>query len=261
MKFPLIRPFLDEFDDIENEDYQLYNGCCLNAMQDIEDESVDLILADLPYGTTACAWDTVIDLPSLWEHYLRIAKPNAAIVLTAQTPFDKVLGMSNLAMLKYEWIWEKNVGTGFLNAKKAPLKTHENVLVFYKSSVYYCPLMTEGKPYNSISGNKDCANYREGLASNVTNNHGTRYPRSVLRFKENRCQDRGGHPTQKPVALMEYLVRTYTNPNATVLDNTMGSGTTGVACANAGRKFIGIEKDPSYFKKAQSRIEDAYAGC
>jgi len=211
----------------------------------------------LPYGTTQNKWDSVIPLDQLWEHYNRIAKPNAAIVLTAQAPFDKVLGASNVGAMKYEWIWEKENGTGFLNAKKAPLKTHENVLVFYSELPVYNPQMREGfKPYRAPQG-KSGSNYGKVRDEYVTENDGTRYPVSVLRFPRDKNKV---HPTQKPVALMEYLIRTYTNEGDTVLDNCMGSGTTGVACANTGRKFIGIERDDKYFEIAKARIEDALCG-
>ena len=173
----------------------------------------------LPYGTTQNKWDSVIPLDQLWEHYNRIAKPNAAIVLTAQAPFDKVLGASNVGAMKYEWIWEKENGTGFLNAKKAPLKTHENVLVFYSELPVYNPQMREGfKPYRAPQG-KSGSNYGKVRDEYVTENDGTRYPVSVLRFPRDKNKV---HPTQKPVALMEYLIRTYTNEGDTVLDNCMG---------------------------------------
>ena len=228
----------------------LLQGDCLDLMAQIPDGSVDMVMADLPYGTTQNKWDSVIPLDALWAHYRRVCKPAAAIVLTAQTPFDKVLGISNLAMLKYEWIWEKSVATGFLNAKIAPMKCHENALVFYDKPCVYNPQMRTGfRPYIAKQGRKS-SNYGSMSPDHVTVNDGCRYPVSIIGFDG----DTGLHPTQKPVALMEYLIRTYTNEGATVLDNTMGSGTTGVACVNLARSFIGIERDPDYFKIASERI-------
>ena len=229
----------------------LYLGDCLEVMQSIPDKSIDAIICDLPYGTTSNKWDSIINLDDLWVQYKRICK--SAIVLTAQTPFDKVLGCSNLKMLKYEWIWVKENGTGFLNAKKAPLKNHENILVFYEKQTTYNPQMRTGfKPYTQKAG-RASSNYRPQIGNIVTENNGDRYPLSVIEFKRDKDKV---HPTQKPVALMEYLVKTYTNESETVLDNCMGSGTTGVACKNLGRKFIGIEQDATYFEIAKKRINE-----
>ena len=218
-------------------------------MKSIPNKSIDAIICDLPYGTTSNKWDSIIPLDLLWNQYKRICK--GAIVLTAQTPFDKVLGTSNLKMLKYEWIWVKENGTGFLNAKKAPLKNHENVLVFYEKQPTYNPQMRIGfKPYTQKAG-RASSNYRPQIGHIVTENNGDRYPLSVIEFKRDKDKI---HPTQKPVALMEYLIKTYTNEGETVLDNCMGSGTTGVACKNLNRKFIGIEQDANYFEIAKKRI-------
>jgi site-specific DNA-methyltransferase (adenine-specific) len=229
---------------------QLMHGDCLDLMASIPNGSVDMVLCDLPYGTTQNKWDAVIPFGPLWAHYKRICK--GAIVLAAQPPFDKALGASNIQNLKYEWIWEKESGTGHLNAKKAPLKSHENILVFYSRQPVYNPQFSAGKPYKMVSG-KASSNYGQQKET-VTESDGRRYPLTVLRF--NRDKNRV-HPTQKPVALMEYLIRTYTNEGETVLDNCMGSGSTGVACANTGRNFIGIEKDAKYFAIAKQRIESA----
>jgi site-specific DNA-methyltransferase (adenine-specific) len=224
-------------------------GDCLELMKSIPDKSIDAIICDLPYGTTSNKWDSIINLDDLWKQYKRICK--GAIILTAQTPFDKVLGCSNLKMLKYEWIWVKENGTGFLNAKKAPLKNHENVLVFYEKQPIYNPQMRTGfKPYTQKAG-RASSNYRPQIGSIVTKSNGDRYPLSVIEFKRDKDKI---HPTQKPVALMEYFVKTYTNQGDMVLDNCMGSGTTGVACKNLGRKFIGIEQDANYFEIASKRI-------
>lgn len=234
--------------------FELWPGDCLDVFDfALDDASVDLILCDLPYGTTRNKWDAVIPLDRLWKEYKRICR--GAIVLTAQSPFDKVLGASNLDMLRYEWIWRKEAGTGFLNAKKTPLKDHENVLVFYKNTTTYNPQMRTGfKPYKSKQGHVG-TNYGAVRPENISESDGDRYPVTVLDFPRDKNKV---HPTQKPVALMEYLIRTYTNPGDTVLDNCMGSGTTGVACANTGRRFIGIEKDDTYFAIAKQRIENAY---
>ena len=231
--------------------FELWHGDCLELMKDIPDGSVDMVLCDMPYGTTRNNWDRVIPIDSLWKEYKRVVKKNGAIVLFAQTPFDKILGASNLDMLKYEWIWEKSQGTGHLNAKKMPMKAHENVLVFYKRLPTYNPQMREGKPYTCKSG-RGSTNYRE-LKSVITENKGYRYPIDILKFNS----DKGFHPTQKPVELCEYLIKTYTNEGETVLDNCMGSGSTGAACVNTNRQFIGIELDEGYFNIAKKRIEEA----
>lgn len=223
-------------------------GDCLELMKNIPDQSVDLVLCDLPYGTTQNKWDSVIPFEPLWSEYRRLCR--GAIVLTAQSPFDKVLGASNLEMLRYEWIWRKEAGTGFLNAKKAPLKDHENVLVFYDKPPTYNPQMRSGfKPYKCTKGGETSNYNASGIVT--TESDGTRYPVTVLEFSRDKNKL---HPTQKPVALMEYLIRTYTNEGDVVMDNCMGSGTTGVACMNTGRRFIGIEHDPDYFRIAQDRI-------
>ena len=216
----------------------LLQGDCLELMKDIPDGSIDMILCDLPYGTTARnQWDCIIPFDLLWEQYNRIVKDNAAICLFAQLPFDKSLAMSNKQMLRYEWIWKKRQGTGHLNAKKMPMKAHENILVFYKKLPTYNPQMREGTPYRCQSG-RGSTNYNE-QKSVLTENCGFRYPVDVLEFSS----DKGFHPTQKPVALLEYLVKTYTNSGEVVLDNCMGSGSTGVACVNTGRRFIGKVRD------------------
>lgn len=237
---------------------QMLLGDCLEVMGDIDAGSVDLILCDLPYGTTRNKWDSVIDLDRLWKHYKRIIKPNGAIVLTAQTPFDKVLASSNMGMLRYEWIWEKTLATGHLNAKRMPLKSHENVLVFYKSLPTYNPQKTQGHARKVSSAahkvnSKQSTNYNPvGLTSYDSTE---RYPRSVIKFATDK-QKSALHPTQKPVALMEYLILTYTNPGDLVLDNAAGSGSTLVAAKNLGRQFIGIEKDEHYYEICVERLKN-----
>ena len=226
-------------------------GDCLEVMPNIPDKSIDMILCDLPYGTTACKWDTIIPFEPLWEQYERVTKDNGAIVLTASQPFTTVLINSNIKRFRYSWTWEKEKGTNFLMAKKQPLKVHEDICVFSKKQTVYNPQMTEGKPY--IRSDKGDSGEVTGRVKKVqTKNNGTRYPRSVIQFK----RETGLHPTQKPVALFEYLIKTYTNEGDLVLDNCMGSGTTGVACKNLNRNFIGIELDPEYFKIAEKRINE-----
>jgi site-specific DNA-methyltransferase (adenine-specific) len=225
-------------------------------MARLPDASVDLVLCDLPYGTTRNKWDSVIPLDALWSEYRRVLKSGSPVVLTCQQPFTTTLAASNLSWLKTEWIWQKSQGTGFLNAKKYPLKSHENVLVFCDQPPPYFPVMKAGgKPYRVVRGESGRSdNYGKYTGTITENTDGTRYPVTVLKFKHDQNKV---HPTQKPVALMEYLIRTYTNPGDTVLDNCMGSGTTGVACINTGRSFIGIEQDEKYFRIAAQRIEEA----
>lgn len=235
---------------------KIIHGDCLEEMKIIEDKSIDMILCDLPYGTTQNKWDSIIPLDELWEQYSRIIKDNGAIVLFAQTPFDKVLGCSNLKMLRYEWIWQKNRGTGHLNAKKMPMKAHENILVFYKKLPTYNPQMRIGMPYVRKDCNKselNKGNYGKINNSTTTVNKGGRYPLDYLDFS---IVERTLHPTQKPVNLLEYLINTYTNKGETVLDNCIGSGTTAVAAISTGRNFIGIEQEWEYCEVANKRIEE-----
>ena len=221
-------------------------------MGDIPDKSIDMILCDLPYGTTKCKWDSIIPLEELWEQYCRIIKEKGAIVLFAQTPFDKVLGASNLKMLRYEWIWEKTQATGHLNAKKMPMKAHENLLVFYKKLPTYNPQMTEGhEPIHSYTKYITTQNNTEiyGKMNKEISGGGEtiRYPRSVLTFPSDK-QTCYLHPTQKPLALCEYMVKTYTNEGDLVLDNCMGSGTTGLSCKNLNRRFLELKKKKNILK-------------
>jgi len=235
-----------------------YFGDCLDVMKLIDDNSIDMVLCDLPYGTTRCRWDSVIDLPKLWSEYRRIIKANGAIVLTAQTPFDKVLGASNLEMLKYEWIWEKTQATGHLNAKKMPLKAHENILVFYKDLPTYNPQKTNGhKPINSytkyVKNQNNTELYGEMKQEISGGGETDRYPRSVLLYSSDK-QKSCLHPTQKPLALMEYLIATYSNEGETILDNCAGSGTTGLAAKNLNRNYIMIENDEVNYKICIERV-------
>ena len=241
---------------------ELIQGDCLEIMSSIPDKSIDMILCDLPYGTTSCKWDTVIPLEPLWEQYKRIIKDNGAIVLTASQPFTSALVMSNIKMFKYEWVWVKEKGTGFAFSKKQPLRRKEDVLVFYKNQPHY-DFQGEklDKPYkHTLPINKSDSG---GIATNNLNSDGSRqYAEYTHKTKDNVIilprdnANKGLHPTQKPVALFEYLIKIYTNEGDLVLDNCMGSGTTGVACKNLNRNFIGIEKDPEYFKIAEKRINE-----
>lgn len=239
------------FQDIKNG--RFYLGDCLEVMKSIPDGVVDMILCDLPYGTTQNKWDSIIDLKLLWAEYWRIAKSNTAIVLTAQPPFDKILGVSCIENLKYEWIWEKGKATGHLNAKKQPMKAHENVLIFYKNQPLYVPQKAEGKPYKPNGGKSKKDNYGDFEAVREGSADGSRYPRSVQFFTH---ESKPIHPTQKPVALFEYLIKTYTNEGALVLDNCAGSGTTAIAAENTGRRWICIEQLQEYADKAVARIQN-----
>lgn len=231
---------------------ELIQGDCLEEMSSIPDGSVDMVLADTPYGTTACKWDSVIPLGPMWDQLRRLIKPNGAIVLFGSQPFTTVLASSNLKQFRYEWIWQKSNSTGFQLAKKMPMKKHENILVFYKKLPTYNP-----------QGLKDCGKRNKrgkagngGHLANECNDYiqeFTNYPTQLISFGYDKNKV---HPTQKPVALMEYLIKTYTNEGDTVLDFTMGSGTTGVACKNLNRNFIGIELAPEYFKIAEKRISE-----
>jgi site-specific DNA-methyltransferase (adenine-specific) len=221
-------------------------------MHDIPDGSIDMILCDLPYGTTACSWDTIIPFEPLWSHYKRIIKPNGAIVLTASQPFTSKLVMSNLEWFKYEWIWEKYAISGHLNAKIMPLKKHENILVFCKGKTKYNPQMTKGIPYD-VTYSTHSQNYGKQKDNVRTINNGTRYPVSIQKMKH---ESDKLHPTQKPVALFEYLIRTYTNEGDTVLDNCAGSGTTAIACIKTDRNYILIEQEQKYIDVIHKRIDD-----
>ena len=238
---------------------KIYNEDCLEGMKRIPDGSVDMILCDLPYGTTACKWDNIIPFEPLWEQYNRIIKDNGAIVLFGNEPFSSKLRMSNLKNYKYDWIYVKSQAQNFLNAKKQPLRNNETISVFYKKQCTYNPQMRKGKPYKCTKGKSSKSISNDENITNgghLTQNYGTRYPLSVMnKFNI----ETGLHPTQKPVALLEYLVKTYTNENETVLDNCMGSGTTAIACINTNRKYIGFELDKHYCDIANERIQKALA--
>ena len=233
----------------------IYNEDCLEGMKRIADKSVDMILCDLPYGTTACKWDTIIPFEPLWEQYERVIKDGGAIILTASQPFTTKLISSNFDWFKYELIWNKVLPTGFAIAKIQPMKQHENVLVFGKGKVTYNPQMTPrerprtyNRTHKNYEGSENLQKH-DGKARTLTHY----YPRSLLEFSNANNKSKV-HPTQKPVPLFEYLIRTYTNENETILDNCMGSGTTAIACLNTNRNYIGFELDETYYSLANERI-------
>ena len=259
------------------DNIQLYLGDCLQIMPTLADKSIDMILCDLPYGTTACKWDIIIPFEPLWEQYKRIIKDNGAIVLTASQPFTSALVMSNIKMFKYDWYWEKDKGANFMFGNKMPLKNIETISVFYNNQPIYNPQKTINpagvsrrhlyKNPSKITKNvKDVMgdNWKETVMDETENYHGKNYeadkllPKQLIYFA--REQKGKLHPTQKPVALMEYIIKTYTNEGDLVLDNCMGSGTSGVACKNLKRKFIGIEMDENYMKIATERIKNTIKG-
>ena len=235
-------------------------GDCLEIMKDIPDKSIDMILADLPYGTTACKWDSIIPFEPLWEQYERIIKDNGAIVLFGSQPFTSALVMSNPKWFKYEWVWDKHIPRNFINAKIMPMQKHENVLVFGEGKLNYYPQMTKREKPVRVKNYSKKKNSAYKLNSDGTDNeyrvYTHRNPDTIIvgKWEANKGKV---HPTQKPVALLEYLIKTYTNEGETVLDNVMGSGSTGVACINTNRNFIGIELDEDYFEIAKKRI----GGC
>lgn len=236
--------------------FNLIQGDCLEKMQNIPDGSIDMVLADPPYGTTACKWDSVIDLPLMWKQLNRVAKKDAAIVLHAAQPFTSALIMSNIKKFKYCWAWDKINPTGHLNAKKRPMKKLEDVCIFANDNAPYYP---QGLVYNPRKKTRNA----DTQGSNCYGKHTSTYTATLQGYPTERIEfknAKGLHPTQKPVALMEYLIKTYTHEGDHVLDFTMGSGSTGVACGNLARRFTGIELDPEYFKIAYDRVYEAYGG-
>jgi site-specific DNA-methyltransferase (adenine-specific) len=228
-------------------------GDCLELLPTIADKSVDMILCDLPYGTTACEWDSIIDMGRLWQEYERVIKDNGAIVLTANARFTFTLYNSNPKLFRYKWIWEKTMANRFVHANKMPLASHEDILIFYKRLPTYNPQKTKGDPYAVIrpSGEKRSAEYVQ-IKRGDTINNGDRFPRDVIVFSNNNYGSL--HHTQKPVALFEYLIKTYTNENDLVLDNCSGSGTTAIACINTNRRYICMERDEGYYQKSVERV-------
>ena len=240
--------------DVKTQDLWLMQGDCLERMKEIPSGSVDMVLADVPYGTTACPWDSIIQLEPMWEQLKRVIKPRGAIVMTAAQPFTSVLVCSNLSMFAYEWVWVKSKITGVLNAKKMPVRKHESVLVFCDrkcTGTYNAQGLVRKGTVTKQGGNSD--NYGNRSSDDYVQEF-TNWPRDVLEIKS---EGNTVHPTQKPVALMEYLIKTYTNGGETVLDFTAGSFTTGVACVNLDRKFIGIEMDDKYFEIGSNRVLEA----
>lgn len=233
---------------------QLIKGECLEQMKLIPSGSIDAIITDPPYGTTACKWDSVIDFELMWEQLNRVIKPNGAIVLFGSEPFSSALRMSSIKDYRYDWVWVKESGTGFLNSKRQPLRNNEQISVFYKKQCLYNPQMRTGfKPYKIKKGGLTDNYGKDSIKEVVTESDGVRFPLNTLNFKRDKSKQ---HPTQKPVALMEYLIKTYTNEGETILDFTMGSGSTGVAAKNLNRSFIGIELDDKYFEIAENRINN-----
>lgn len=242
-------------EDFKNETLNLMFGDCLERMKEIPDGSVDLILTDPPYGTTQNKWDSVIDLEDMWKEVWRVLKYNGAVVFTASQPFTTVLISSRLSEFRYTLVWEKQKGSDPLNAKRKPLKSHEDLVIFYKKQPTYNPQFEQGSAYVRKG---DCSvkseNFNKANKTQTVVNGGKRYPKSVLKFTSEGMNRGSFHPTQKPVALLEYLINTYSQEGETILDFTMGSGSTGVACVNTHRKFIGIEMDDNYFNIAKNRI-------
>ena len=241
----------------------LFHDDCFNILPNIESESIDLILCDLPYGTTACKWDSILPFDKLWTEYERIITKKGAIVLTASQPFTSALVMSNPKMFKYEWIWKKTRYSGNLNATRMPLKAHENILVFAKGKAPYYPIKTDAPEHlidkrknvnPSIVKDGGAYNGSKGFINIRKKDDGTRYPTTVQEFKN--PNNNSLHPTQKPLELMEYLIKTYSNENDIVLDNCMGSNTTGLACQKLNRQFIGIEKEKAYYDISVKRLSE-----
>ena len=233
----------------------VYNEECLEGMKRIPDKSIDMILCDLPYGQTSNSWDSIIPLEELWQQYDRIIKDDGAVVLTAKGKFMHQLISSNLKNYRYEWVWDKNKGANFAHVKRMPLNVHEYAIVFYKKQPTYNPQMTNGKPYTQKRLQESVKGIADNMGRYTTKSDGKRYPKSIIRV-DGIAQRHIIHPTQKPVALFEYLIKTYTNEDDIVLDNCMGSGTTAIACMNTNRNYIGFELDQGYWKLSLDRIKE-----
>jgi DNA modification methylase len=236
---------------------KLILGECIEEMRKFEKESIDMILCDLPYGTTQCSWDSVIPFKDLWEQYERIIKLNGAIILTAAQPFTSNLVMSNIKLFRYSLVWEKSKSTGYLNSKKMPMRAHEDILVFYKKLPVYNPQMVQGTPYDKGTAHRPTQVYREQKGQiHVKNENGLRYPRSVQYFKTAESEGKVYHPTQKPIAMFEWLIKTYSNENDVILDNCLGAGTTAIAALRTNRKYIGIEINEEYYNISVERLNN-----
>ena len=233
----------------------IYHGDCIDGMKILQDNSVDMVLTDPPYGTTQNKWDTVVDMDAFWKEIKRVTKKNSAILIFTQMPFTATVVMSNPKMFRYEWICEKANATGFLNARRMPMKCHENVLVFYGKLPVYRPIMEHGKPYRRWLEDKNSSNYNAIKRLSSGTPTGTRFPRDVLKVSWRSAFGKTLHPTQKPVSLCEYFIKTYSNKGDIILDPFIGSGTTAVAAINTERKYIGFEKEEEYFDIAQNRLE------
>ena len=247
---------------IKLSDIKLILGDCLEKFSEIPDKSVDLIICDLPYGTTKCSWDIIIPFEDLWREWHRVSRDiHTPIVLFGVMPFICEMWSSNKKEYRHEWVWEKSRSGSAITAKYCPIKIHENILVFSKGKPNYYPIMEEGEPYSRQTKNCRENNHGFGINGNmVTENKGTRFPKTIRYVKQNWSKQQQVHPTQKPVELLEYLIQTYSKEGDTVLDNCMGSGTTGIACVNLNRNFIGIEKEEKYFKIAKERIGEKENG-
>ncbi len=233
---------------------QVLLGDCLERMKEIPDGSVDMILCDLPYGTSKCRWDTIIPFEPLWKEYKRVIKTNGAMVLTASQPFTSVLIASNFKDYRYNWVWEKSKATGYLNAKKMPMKAHEDVCIFYQKPPLYNPQKWMSTPYYKGSAHRPTEVYGKQREVLVENESGLRYPRTVQYFKTAESEGKTYHPTQKPISLFKYLIKTYTQENELVLDSCAGVGTTALAALRTNRKYICIESDQEYYDVMQERI-------
>jgi len=239
---------------MENNKIQLIKGDCLKLMKDIKDKSINMILCDLPYGTTACKWDTIIPFDQLWEQYNRIIKDNGAIVLFGNEPFSSALRISNLKNYKYDWVWNKKNPTNFVMANKQPMRCTEQIMIFYKNQCVYNPIKWKGLKNHKQGSSKENFTETRGNIKRVNDDlSGMKFPKNIIEIEKHSSQC-GLHPTQKPVALFEYLIKTYTNKNDLVLDNCAGSGTTGIACQNLNRNCILMEKEETYCKVIKERL-------
>ena len=235
---------------------EILHGDCLEMLKQIPDDSIDMVLCDLPYGTTQCKWDSIIPFEPLRAEYNRVCKKNAPMVFTASQPFTSQLINSNIKNFKYTWVWEKSKATGYLNAKRMPMRAHEDVCVFYRKPPVYNPRMRQGDPYNKGKAHRPTEVYGSQTATLVKNDTGLRYPRTVVYFKTAESEGKVHHPTQKPVELFKYLIETYSNEGDIILDSCIGAGTTALAAIQSGRHYVGIELEEKYVSITNQRIKD-----